>query len=115
MRRVGVNRGGGETPFRDMVELMGVELGSCDAFFEGVVSTSVGDLKVYRCDWGWYVKSGHRDVRSRYLDDAFERLLGAPLDRKSLQALVEMLDRELTAERDRTGRTASVELHAPTA
>ena len=94
---------------------MGVEPGSCDAFFDDVVSTSVGDLKVYRCDWGWYVKNGHRDVRSRYLDDAFERLLGAPLDRKSLHALVEMLDRELTAERDRTGRTASVDLHAPTA
>ena len=61
------------------------------------------------------MKNGHREARSRYLDEAFERILGSPLDRASLRALVEMLDRELTAERDRTGRTASRDLHAPAA
>ena len=48
--------------------------GSCDPFFEDSVSTAAGELKVYRCDWGWYVRSGSRDARSRYLDDAFERV-----------------------------------------
>jgi hypothetical protein len=87
--------------------------GSCDAFFEDSVSTHAGELKVYRCDWGWYVRNGTRSARSRYLDAAFESVLGERLDHSTVRSLVEMLDRELTAERDRTGRTASRELSAP--
>jgi hypothetical protein len=89
--------------------------GSCEPFFEDSVSTAAGNLKVYRCDWGWYVRNGTRGARSRYLDEAFERVLGGPLDHATVRALVEMLDRELTAERDKTGRTASRELPAPRA
>jgi len=59
------------------------------------------------------VRNGTRDARSRYLDAAFEHVLGGPLDRPTMRALVEMLDRELTAERGRTGRTASREIPAP--
>ena len=81
--------------------------GSCDPFFEDSVSTAAGELKVYRCDWGWYVRSGSRDARSRYLDDAFERVLGERLNYPTMRALVETLDRELTAEREKTGKTAS--------
>jgi hypothetical protein len=87
--------------------------GSCDAFFEDSVSTDAGEVKVYRCDWGWYVRNGTRDARSRYLDEAFERVLGERLSHPTVRALVEMLDRELTAERNRTGRTASRAIHAP--
>jgi hypothetical protein len=87
--------------------------GSCQPFFSDSVGTSAGELKVYRCDWGWYVRNGTRSARSRFLDAAFERVLGGPLDHPTLRALVEMLERELTAERDKTGRTASRELSGP--
>jgi hypothetical protein len=87
--------------------------GSCEPFFSDSVKTPAGELKVYRCDWGWYVRNGTRGARSRYLDEAFERVLGGPLDRPTMRALVEMLDRELSAERDKTGKTASREITAP--
>jgi len=87
--------------------------GECDPFFEDSVSTTGGELKVYRCDWGWFVRNGTREARSRYLDEAFERVLGGPLDHRTVRTLVEMLDRELTAEHDRTGKTASREIPAP--
>jgi len=87
--------------------------GSCDPFFSDSVETPAGELKVYRCDWGWYVRNGTRGARSRYLDEALERVIGGPLDRPTMRALVELLDGELTAERDRTGKTASREITAP--
>jgi hypothetical protein len=98
-------------PGDDLGYLPGVSAvgGSCDPFFEESVSTTGGELKVYRCDWGWFVRNGTREARSRYLDEAFERVLGGPLDRRTIRALVEVLDGELTAERDRTGKTASRE------
>jgi hypothetical protein len=76
--------------------------GPSEPFFEDVLSTPRGDLKVSRSDWGWYVRNGKRDARSRYLDEALEHVLGGPLDHASIRALVEMLDRELTAERGRS-------------
>ena len=80
----------------------------CDPFFSDDVTIGALDLRVYRCDWGWYVKpSDGEGVRSRYLDEALEGVLGRPLDRPALRTLVEMLDRELTAERDRAGHTVS--------
>ena len=78
----------------------------CNAYFEDVIATASGEVRVFRCDWGWYVKSGESGVRSRYLDEALERVLGR-LDDTTLRGLVDTLGRELTAERDRTGRTAS--------
>ena len=83
----------------------------CNSFFADTVATPAGELKVYRCDWGWYVRNGEREARSRYLDKAFEQVLGR-LDHASVRALIDLLDRELTAERDRTGKTASRELQA---
>jgi hypothetical protein len=80
--------------------------GSCDAYFEHAVALGGGEIRVYRCEWGWYVKSPYRDARSRYLDQALEEVLGG-LDRNALRAIVDTLDRELTIERNRTGRTAS--------
>ena len=85
----------------------------CNSFFADTLATPRGELKVYRCEWGWYVRSGEREARSRYLDDALEQIVGGPLDHASVRALVEVLDRELTAERDRTGRTATRGLPAP--
>jgi hypothetical protein len=79
----------------------------CPAYFRSEVPVGGEELKVYRCDWGWYVKSPSRDCRSRYLDEAFEHVLGRTLDREALRSLIDMLDRELTAERDRSGSTAS--------
>ena len=80
----------------------------CDPFFSDDVTIGALDLRVYRCDSGWYVKPADGEgVRSRYLDKALEDVLGRPLDRPALRTLVEMLDRELTAERDRTGQTVS--------
>jgi hypothetical protein len=80
--------------------------GPGDPFFQDVVSTPRGELKVSRDSWGWYVRNGERDGRSRYLDEAFEGALGRPLDHTTLRALVEMLDRELTAERLRHNLSA---------
>ena len=79
---------------------------ACDAYFQDVVATANGEVRVYRCDWGWYVKAGDTGVRSRYLDEALEGALGR-LDNATLRGLVDTLGRELTAERDHTGRTAS--------
>ena len=82
--------------------------GSSEPFFEDVLSTPWGDLSVSRWDWGWDVADGPRHEQSRYLGDAIERLLGRPLDRTALAALLEMLDRELAAEeRLRRGDAAS--------
>jgi hypothetical protein len=80
----------------------------CDPFFSDDVTIGALALRVYRCDWGWYVKPPDGEgVRSRYLDEALQSVLGRPLDRPALRTLVEMLDRELTAERDRVGHTVS--------
>jgi hypothetical protein len=80
--------------------------GPCNAFFAHAITLADGEIKVYRCEWGWFVKSPYREARSRYLDKALEEVLGR-LDRNALRALVDLLDRELTIERNRTGRTAS--------
>ena len=82
-------------------------MSDCPAYFEAAVPVSGSELKVYRCDWGWYVKSDRAEARSRYLDEAFETVLGRTLDREALRALIDMLDRELTSERDVSGHTAS--------
>lgn len=81
-------------------------MNSCDAYFQHVVPIKGRELRVYRCSWGWYVKSADGGARSRYLDEALEGVLGSPPDRTTLLAMIETLDRELTAERDRTGQTA---------
>jgi hypothetical protein len=82
--------------------------GSSEPFFEDVLSTPRGDLNVSRWDWGWDVADGSRHEQSRHLGDALERLLGRPLDRAALAAVLDMLDRELAAEgRLRRGDAAS--------
>jgi hypothetical protein len=83
----------------------------CDPYFRDELSIGARDLRVYRCDWGWYVKPADAEgVRSRFLDEALEAVLGRPLDRDALRMLVDTLDHELTAERDRVGRTVSRDL-----
>jgi len=81
--------------------------GSSEPFFEDVLSTPRGDLNVAHWDWGWDVADGSRHEQSRYLGDALEQLLGGPLDRVALAALLELLDRDLAAERLRRGDAAS--------
>lgn len=81
-------------------------MSDCPAYFEGSATVKGDELKVYRCESGWYVKSATAECRSRYLDEAFETVLGGRLDREGLRAMVDMLDRELTEERDRSGVTA---------
>ncbi len=71
--------------------------GPSEPFFEDVVSTPRGELKVSRDDWGWHVRNGQRDAHSRYLDAALEHVLGGPLDHASVRALVDMLNRALSA------------------
>ena len=82
--------------------------GACDSYFEHVIALADGEIRVYRCEWGWYVKSPYREARSRYLDQALEEVLGK-LDRTGLRALVDTLGRELTIERNHTRRTAGAE------
>jgi len=87
--------------------------GDCDATFSDSVSLGDSDVRVFRCDWGWCVKRGGAAGRSRYLDEAFELALGRKLDGGSTRVLVELLDRELTARRAATGRTASATVALP--
>lgn len=82
-------------------------MGDCPATFGATVDVNGHELRVYRCDWGWFVRRGPAEARSRYLDEAFAAVLGTHLDADALRALVETLEAELTAERDRTGETAS--------
>ncbi|HVM69774.1 MAG TPA: hypothetical protein VM204_08080 [Gaiellaceae bacterium] len=86
---------------------------SCDAFYADALPSEDGDLRVYRCDWGWCVKRGEAAARSRLLVDAFEEILGRRVDDPLMRELVELLDRSLTAERERTGRTATTTIAAP--
>jgi hypothetical protein len=81
--------------------------GQCTPHFQETVNVSAGAVKVYRCDWGWYVKSDTRGVRSRYLDEAFEGVIGRPPTRDDLRELIGLLDRELTAEHELAGKTVS--------
>ena len=84
----------------------GADMG-CEATFTHTVETPQGALQVYRCSWGWYVKGETREARSRYLDEAFETVLGRPPDNTALRGMVDTLHRELTAERDSSGKTSS--------
>jgi hypothetical protein len=88
--------------------------GDCSPYFVDELPLDGGAVRVYRCDWGWCVKRGQAVARSRYLDDAFARVVGPHLDRDATRALVDTLARELTAEQERTGRTALRTLEAPT-
>ncbi|HET7572910.1 MAG TPA: hypothetical protein VFJ77_09635 [Gaiellaceae bacterium] len=80
--------------------------GGCDAYFSDRVGLDGDEVRVYRCDWGWCVKRGEAAGRSRFLDEAFELALGRRLDGEATRALIEMLDRELTARRAADGKTA---------
>ena len=83
------------------------------ASFKDVVTTPHGELNVYRCESDWYVHDGRRDARSRYLDEAFEYVLGGRLDHATLRSVVEMLDRGLAAQGNRSGKpSASHDLRA---
>jgi hypothetical protein len=85
----------------------------CDAYFQDAVALETGELRVYRCDWGWCVMKGGAAGRSRYLDEAFELALGHKLDAEATRALIEMLDHELTARREKEQRTVSAEVAIP--
>ena len=60
------------------------------------------------------MKRGEVAARARLLIDAFEEVCGgARVDTNGLRRLVEMLERALTEEQRRTGRTASTSLSLP--
>lgn len=82
-------------------------MSDCPATFGTTVDVHGGELRIYRCDWGWYVRGAVAEARSRYLDEAFAAVVGPTLDAEALRALVAILEQELTAERDRGGTTAS--------
>src|SRR5215208_251032 len=91
--------------------------GACNSYFEHVIALADGEIRVYRCEWGWYVKSPYREARSRYLDKALEEVLGK-LDRTGLHALVDTLGRQLTIGRNTVPRSrllvaCNSELQAP--
>jgi hypothetical protein len=88
--------------------------GSCAPFYDDAVVVDGKDFRVYRCDWGWCVKRGDVAARSRFLIDAFEEAAGtARVDTDVLLRLVAMLERALTEEHRRTGRTASTAVAVP--
>src|SRR5262245_3507048 len=85
----------------------GVAPQGCTPYFEDSLTVADRGFRVYRCDWGWCVKSGELAGRSRYLDEAFELVLGHAPATAELRALIDTLDRELTAKHAATGATAS--------
>ena len=85
----------------------GVAPQGCTPYFEDSLTVADRRFRVYRCDWGWCVKSGELAGRSRYLDEAFEHVLGHTPATSELRALIDTLDRELTAKHAATGATAS--------
>lgn len=88
--------------------------GSCDPFFDDGLVVDGKDFRVYRCDWGWCVKRGDVAARSRFLIDAFEEAAGSVrVDSTVLLRLVAMLERALTEEHNRTGRTAATTVTVP--
>ena len=83
-------------------------------FFDEGLVVDGRDFRVYRCDWGWCVKRGDVATRSRFLIDAFEEAAGSiRVDAAVLLRLVAMLERSLTEEHRRTGRTASTAVAVP--
>jgi hypothetical protein len=86
----------------------------CTPYFEDWLAVADREFRVFRCDWGWCVKRGDLAGRSRYLDEAFERVLGHTPATSELRALIDTLDRELTAKHAATGATASRTLDAAT-
>jgi len=83
-------------------------------FFDDGLVVDGKDFRVYRCDWGWCVKHGDVAARSRFLIDAFEEAAGSiRVDAAVLLRLVAMLERSLTEEHRRTGRTASTAVAVP--
>ena len=85
---------------------------SCTPYFQDTVALDGGEIRVYRCDWGWCVMRGEVAGRSRFLDEAFEIALGRRADTAAMRALVGFLEGALTAKRDRDGRTASTTIAA---
>ena len=85
---------------------------ACAPYYQDSVSLDGGELRVYRCDWGWCVKRGETAARSRYLDEAFEIALGRRVDTMAMRALIDLVDGALSAKRNRDGRTASKALAA---
>jgi hypothetical protein len=73
--------------------------------FHDTATVRGGELRVWRCDWGWKVEYEGAIARSRFLDEAMQEVL-VDLDREGSRTLVELLNRELSAERDANGRTA---------
>ncbi|MBV8257684.1 MAG: hypothetical protein JO073_07685 [Actinobacteria bacterium] len=91
-----------------------MEAQACEPHFQDSLTLpGEEDIRVYRCSWGWCVKRGEAAGRSRFLDEAFELALGRRLEGPAVRALVEMLDRELTARRDAAGRTAATTVDLP--
>jgi hypothetical protein len=88
--------------------------GGCESFFDDGLVVDGKDFRVYRCDWGWCVKHGDVAARSRFLIDAFEEAAGSiRVEAPVLLRLVAMLERSLTEEHRRTGRTASQTVAVP--
>ncbi|MBD0329581.1 MAG: hypothetical protein ICV64_05705 [Thermoleophilia bacterium] len=82
------------------------DAGDCSTVrFHEVLHVEQREIGVWRCDWGWRVKWGDRVARSRFLDEALEAVIGR-LGPRATAAVVAVLERELTAEQRRTGRTA---------
>jgi hypothetical protein len=88
--------------------------GGCTPFFSESIGVGGDEFRVYRCDWGWCVKRGDVIARGRLLIDAFEEACGgARVDTNGLRRLVETLERALTEEQRRRGRTASTSVSLP--
>jgi hypothetical protein len=87
---------------------------TCDPFFDDSIAVDGAEFRIYRCGWGWCVKRGAVAARSRFLIDAFEEAAGSVrVEMDVLLQLVGMLERALTEEHHRSGRTVSRTVSVP--
>jgi hypothetical protein len=85
----------------------------CDPLFADQAIVDGREVRVFRCDWGWCVKRGEAVGRSRNLVSAFEEALAVRLSPTAMRAVVDLLDRDLTEQHERTGRTAAATVALP--
>ena len=85
----------------------------CDPLFADQAIVDGREVRVFRCDWGWCVKRGEAVGRSRNLVSAFEEALAVRLSPTATRAVVDLLDRDLTEQHERTGRTAAATVALP--
>ena len=85
--------------------------GPCEPQHHESLGTSDGDLRVFRCSWGWCVKREGVPYRARTLVEALEQASGHRLDKQLLHDVIGAIERALEAQHAREQRTVALDVH----